>query len=54
MYNIQPLDCASEAWIKFQTFRKYMVISNIVLLIAIRPLDGEDKPSAPLGAYRQE
>ena len=35
-------------WIKFQT------LPLIVLLIAIRPSDGDVKPGGPLGAFREE
>ena len=31
-----------------------MLRRHIVLLIAIRPLDGDVKPGSPLGAFRQE
>ena len=47
--------CTSQAWIKFQTLPQYyMLRSHVVLLIAIRPSDGDVKPGGPLAAFREE
>ena len=50
MYTFSSLDCAgtSQAWIKI------MLRRHIVLLIAIRPSDGDVKLGGPLGAFREE
>ena len=49
------LDCTSQAWIKFQTLPQCLMLRrHIVLLIAIRPSNGEVKPGGPLGAFREE
>ena len=40
------------AWIKFQTLPHMR--RHIVLLIALRPSDGDVKPVGPLGAFREE
>ena len=38
-----------------ETFRSiYVVRRHIILLIAIRPSDGDDKLGGPLGAFREE
>ena len=47
-------NCTSQAWIKFQTLPQYMLRRHVVLLIEIRPSDGDVKPGGPLGAFREE
>ena len=55
MYTFYSLDCTSQAWIKFQTLPQYVMLRrHTVLLIAIRPSDGDVKPGGPLGAFREE
>ena len=49
------LDCTSHARIKLQNPSAVcMLRRHIVLLIAIRPSDGDVMPSGPLGAFREE
>ena len=56
MYTFSSLGSTSHAWIKLQTLPQYVCMfrKHIVLLIAIRPSDGDDKPGGPLGAFREE
>ena len=57
MYTFSSLDCTSQAWIKFQTLPQYIYVEkvyNSLLLIAIRPSDGDVKPGGPLGAFLEE
>ena len=45
----------SQAWIKFQTLPQYICWEGIIiLLIAIRPSDGDVKPGGPHAAFREE
>ena len=48
MYTFYSLDCTSQAWTYVEKVR------YIILLIAIRPSDGDVKPGGPLGAFREE
>ena len=54
MYNLAIRKCTTQAWIKFQTLAVCMLRRHIVLLIAIRPSDGDVKPGGSLGAFREE
>ena len=38
----------------FRSIGPYMLRKHIILLIAIRPSDGDVKPGGPLGAFREE